>query len=236
MKSSNTSKRLKLIMKNRNLRQVDILNLAKPFCEEYHIKLGKNDLSQYVSGKVEPGQEKLAILGHALGLNEAWLMGYDVPMERAEPSSGAQKEQEKVPSNAVPIDFAHLKRIPILGRIAAGKPIYAEENIEGYTYTDLNGGHEYFGLRVRGDSMDAARIHDGDVVIVRRQDIVDNGQIAVCLIDGEEVTLKRFSRVGDTVTLTPQSTNSTHEALTFNIRRTHVDILGLVVKVEFSPV
>lgn len=93
-----------------------------------------------------------------------------------------------LPPNATPIDFKNLKRIPILGRIAAGVPIYAEENIEGYTYTDLNGGHEYFGLRVRGDSMDAAGIKDGYVVIVRRQDIVDNGQIAVCLIDGEEAT------------------------------------------------
>ena len=143
---------------------------------------------------------------------------------------------ERTPTNAVPIDVAHLKRIPILGRIAAGKPIYAEENIEGYTYTDLNGGHEYFGLRVRGDSMDAAGIKDGYVVIVRRQDIVDNGQIAVCLIDGEEATLKRFSRAGDTVTLMPQSTNPVHQALVFDIRKTHVDILGLVVKVEFSPV
>ena len=142
---------------------------------------------------------------------------------------------ERTPSNAIPIDFAHLKRIPILGRIAAGKPIYAEENIEGYTYTDLNGGHEYFGLRVRGDSMDAARIHDGDVVIIRRQDVVDNGQIAVCLIDGEEATLKRFSRDGDIVTLMPQSTNPVHHALVYDISKTHVDILGLVVRVEFSP-
>ena len=233
MKSSNTSERLKFIMRNRNLRQVDILNLAKPFCDEHHIKLGKNDLSQYVSGKVEPGQEKLTILGHALGVNEVWLMGYDVPMGRVGPSTNVN---EDVPPNAVPIDFSHLKRIPILGRIAAGKPIYAEENIEGYTYTDLNGGHEYFGLRVRGDSMDAAGIKDGYVVIVRRQDIVDNGQIAVCLIDGEEATLKRFSRAGDTVTLMPQSTNPVHQALVFDIRRTHVDILGLVVKVEFAPI
>lgn len=134
-----------------------------------------------------------------------------------------------------PIDFTHLKRIPILGRIAAGVPIYAEENIEGYTYTDLNGGHAYFGLRVRRDSMDAAGIKDGYVVIVRRQDIVDNGQIAVCLIDGEEATLKRFSQPGNTVTLMPQSTNPDHRPFIFDITKTHVDILGLVVRVEFSP-
>lgn len=73
-----TADRLKYIMQIRNLRQVDILNLAKPFCEKFKIKLGRNDLSQYVSGKVSPGQDKLTILAKALDVNEAWLMGYDV--------------------------------------------------------------------------------------------------------------------------------------------------------------
>lgn len=82
MKNSNTSVRLKEIMRSRSLRQVDILQAAKPFCEKYNVKLARNDLSQYVSGKVEPGQEKLTILGLALNVSEAWLMGYDVPMER----------------------------------------------------------------------------------------------------------------------------------------------------------
>lgn len=126
-----------------------------------------------------------------------------------------REDKYSIPSMHIPIDFKNLKRTPILGRIAAGVPIYAEENIEGYTYTDLNGGHEYFGLRVRGDSMDAAGIKDGYVVIVRRQDIVDNGQIAVCLIDGEEATLKRFSQLGNTVTLMPQSTNPDHRPVYF---------------------
>ena len=77
-----TALRLKQIMELRNLRQVDVLELAKPFCEKYGTKLHKNDLSQYCSGKVDPGQDKLTILGLALGVSEAWLMGYDVPMER----------------------------------------------------------------------------------------------------------------------------------------------------------
>lgn len=84
MKKENTSVRLKEIMKERNLRQVDILEKCKPFCERFNVKLARNDLSQYVNGKVEPGQEKLTILALALSVNEAWLMGYDVPMERGE--------------------------------------------------------------------------------------------------------------------------------------------------------
>lgn len=97
MKAYNTAQRLKQIMAARNMRQVDVLKAAEPFCNKYGIKLGKNDLSQYVSGKVEPRQDKLTILGLALGVSEAWLMGYDVSMERsitptAEIGDGRTKE------------------------------------------------------------------------------------------------------------------------------------------------
>lgn len=98
MKSSSTSERLKQIMNERSLRQVDILEAAKPFCEKYGVKLAKNDLSQYVSGKVEPRQEKLTILGLALNVSETWLMGYDVRRERDE------KEQPTVPSELSELD------------------------------------------------------------------------------------------------------------------------------------
>lgn len=82
MKKGNTAIRLKQIMEERQLRQADILEKCKPFCEKFKVKLGRNDLSQYVNGKVEPRQEKLTILGLALNVSEAWLMGFDVPMER----------------------------------------------------------------------------------------------------------------------------------------------------------
>lgn len=81
MKERNTSDRLKEIMAKNGLRQIDILNKAIPFCKKYNVKLGRNDLSQYISGKVEPSQKKLTVLAETLEVNEAWLMGYDVPME-----------------------------------------------------------------------------------------------------------------------------------------------------------
>lgn len=82
MKSSNTSSRLKLLMQERGLKQVDIINACKPFCEKFDVQIRKNDLSQYVSGKTQPNQIRLTILGLALNVNEVWLMGYDVPMQR----------------------------------------------------------------------------------------------------------------------------------------------------------
>lgn len=78
MRIASTAERLKELMNDRNLRQIDILNAAKPYCEKYSVKLGRNDLSQYVSGKVEPGPKKISILSLSLNVNEAWLMGYDV--------------------------------------------------------------------------------------------------------------------------------------------------------------
>ena len=82
MERTTTAERLKEIMAERNLKQIDILQLCSPYCQKYNIRLASNDLSQYVNGKVEPGQYKLTILGLALNVNEAWLMGYDVPKER----------------------------------------------------------------------------------------------------------------------------------------------------------
>lgn len=81
MKRHTTAERLKTIMRERNLKQADILRLAEPYIAEYDVPLRKNDLSQYVNGKTEPGQFKLTILAQALDVSETWLMGYDVPIK-----------------------------------------------------------------------------------------------------------------------------------------------------------
>ncbi len=80
MKSCNTAERLKQIMEERNLRQIDIIEKCRPFCKELGVKMGRSDFSQYLSGKIQPKQTKLAILSRALNVSEAWLMGFDVPM------------------------------------------------------------------------------------------------------------------------------------------------------------
>ena len=88
----NTSDRLKKLMDERKLKQVDILNLSLPYCKKYNIKMNKSDISQYVSGKVEPSQEKLVVLGMALNVSEAWLMGFDVSPIRKDNSKEAEKD------------------------------------------------------------------------------------------------------------------------------------------------
>ena len=94
MRKDTTADRLKQIMHDYNMRQVDILKRTKPYCEKYGVKMSKSDISQYVSGKVEPSQEKLVILGMALNVQEAWLMGLDVPKERKDTAQKAEQDFE----------------------------------------------------------------------------------------------------------------------------------------------
>ncbi len=102
----------------------------------------------------------------------------------------------------IPIDDRNF-RVPVVGRVAAGQPIVADEEIIGYEYIDnkySKDGHEYFGLRIVGKSMEPT-IMDGDIVIVRRQDYVENGEIAIVLIDGEEATAKEVKESPEGITL-----------------------------------
>jgi len=100
--------------------------------------------------------------------------------------------------------------VPLLGRIAAGAPVMAEENIEDYLVlpTGYAGEGEHFALRVSGDSMIGAGIFDGDVVIVRRQDGADEADIVAMLLPGpaeDEATVKRLHREGEVVVLVPEN-------------------------------
>lgn len=196
MKESNTSQRLRYIINNWDIKQVDILKKCKPFCDKYGVRLAKNDLSQYVSGKVEPKQDKLSVLGLALDVSEAWLAGYNVPMKRS----------DNITSIAV-------QRFPLLGEIACGVPKLASESLECYIESGTNI-HADFCLRAKGDSMINARIYDGDIVFVRSQDSVENGEIAVVLID-DEATLKRYFYYAEQSKLVLQAENPKYEPFVY---------------------
>ena len=190
MKEENTAIRLNILMTERNLRQIDILDLVKPFCAEHNIKIGKSDLSQYVNGKNEPKSDKLALLALALNVSEAWLMGYDVPRNRDYVSDIPPFE------NIIPIKK---KSVPMLGDIACGKPTFAEQQHNTYVEADDNINAD-FCLRCKGDSMIGDGINDGDIIFIRKQDAVDNGDIACVIID-DEATLKHIYISDNNVTL-----------------------------------
>lgn len=191
--------------------------------------IGKSAISQYLKGSFVPKQQRVYAIAKALKVSESWLMGYDV---LAEP----KKEPKNQPTpELIPVDYKPVHRIPVLGRISAGLPLYAEEHIEDYIYTDLNGGNEYFGLRVVGDSMNAARICEGDIIIVRQQEQVEDGEIAVVMAGDEDATVKRFHREGRNVFLSPQSFNPANKVQVYDLKETNIRIIGKVVRVMYDP-
>jgi repressor LexA len=118
------------------------------------------------------------------------------------------------------------REVPILGRVPAGKPLLAEENIDGFLplAREMAPGKEVFALKIKGDSMIEDGIFDGDYVILRRQETAENGDVVCALIEGE-ATLKRFQRKGNTVTLKPA--NRDYAPITLS--QGEVRILGKVV-------
>ena len=149
-------------------------------------------------------------------------MGYDVPMV---PGTKSEERNYDISSlkNIVPIE-KHM--VPIIGQIAAGEPILADEHIETYLPCDA-GVQADFGLVVHGDSMIGAEIHDGDVVFIRSQPIVDDGQIAAVRID-DDATLKRFYKNSDGCTLV--SMNPKYPPMVFNSGNCDsIQIIGLAV-------
>lgn len=214
MKISNTSERLKMVMSERGLRQVDVLTAAKPFCEQYGVKLERNDLSQYVSGKVEPGQKKLTILGLALNVSETWLMGYDVPVSR----------DVTIPTAPNIQPMPRMKEWKVLGGTACGLPLYQELDGESVLApADIDADYVF---RCKGDSMINARIFDSDLVFVKSGENVADGQIAVVRV-GEEYTLKRIFRGPDYLEL--RSENPMYPPIVIRGEQENAEIVGKAV-------
>ena len=151
--------------------------------EELGLKLGlqKSAIAKYENGRVENIKRSvIAKMAEVLECSPAYLMGWSDEINPA-PALDLSKFD-----NIYPVK---LKKFPLLGEIACGKPIFANEDRESYILagSDI---HADFCLRAKGDSMINARILDGDIVFIRKQDMVDNGEIAAVAI-GDYVTLKR---------------------------------------------
>ena len=143
-------------------------------------------------------------------------------------NTGATPSGETLPEGAVPFDPA--LTAPLLGTVRAGLPMYAEENIEGYIPITRKDGARYFWLRVRGDSMNAVGISENDEILVREQPEVENGQLAVVMVNGDEATVKYFRQEGSLVVLTPKSFNPVHQPQIYDLKRVQVRVVGLVVE------
>lgn len=179
-------------------------------------------VSRWESGHIDNmRRDRIAALSKILRLSPLAIMGID-----------DTDLSSRLP-NMVPID-ARTFRVPIVGRAAAGRPIVADEEIIGYEYIDnkySKDGHEYFGLRIVGKSMEPT-IMDGDIVIVRRQNYVENGEIAIVLIDGEEATAKEVKESADGITLIGHNAAvyTPHFYSAQEVKNLPVQIIGRVVQ------
>lgn len=134
------------------------------------------------------------------------------------------------------ISFKETIKVPIIGEVHAGTPILAVENIGGYEYvsrTEVISSYEYFYLKVKGNSMINARIYDGDLVFVRKQDDVESGDIAVVITNDENISIKRIIKKDNILIL--QAENSEYLPMIFTEKdRDNVRILGKVIHVKFK--
>lgn len=160
------------------------------------IGVAKSTVQRYEKGTID--KVKLPVLeaiARAIGVNPAWLCCKSDNMHLA--------ADEVLPSNLIVLP-ATRPTVPLVGQIACGTPILAEENVDGYVELPEHIRADY-ALTCKGDSMINAGIRDGDVVYIRQQDSVENGQIAAVLVDGGEATLKRLYCDGATVTLVAEN-------------------------------
>lgn len=177
------------------------------------VHVARSTIQRYEAGTIT--QMKMPVLysiAQALSVNPDWLVGKSDVMDTP------------LPANVIPMPKHGT--VPLIGAIACGSPILAEENIEEYVDLPKHIRAD-FALTCRGDSMIGADIRDGDVVYIRQQAAVHSGQIAAVLID-DEATLKRVYLQGETVVLQPE--NPAYPPLIFSgAEAASLRIIGLAV-------
>lgn len=166
------------------------------------IGLSKQAISTYVTGARVPKRPVIATIATYLNVDEAWLIGYDVPKQRYTPN----------------YSFDNVKNIakqslPVLGEIACGQPIIANEEREIYITAGVSVKADFV-LIAKGDSMTGARIFDGDLVFIRKQEMVTNGEIAAVIIENA-ATLKRVFYDSNNKKLVLQSENPKYPPIVY---------------------
>ena len=189
---SKFSERFKLLRKERGLSQAALAT---------ELGFTKSSVNMYERGDREPGLESLETIADFFNVDMDYLLGKsDVP-NRFLYAAAPNTESVVLPDNIMSRPKTYT--VPLLGAIACGEPILAAENIEDNVEVPEHI-HADFALRCKGDSMINARIHDGDIVYIRQQPAVNNGEIAAVLIE-EEATLKRVYVYEDHVVLQPEN-------------------------------
>lgn len=167
-------------------------------------------------------QSKIKAIADALETTPSYIMGWN------EPDVKLDEEDLKFFDNLFPIET---KKFPLLGNIACGKPIFADEQFEAYVEAGANIKAD-FCLRAKGDSMIGARIYDGDIIFIHKQEMVDDGEIAAVLID-DEATLKRVYYDQENNVIQLFAENPQYKTMRFvGEELNHIRILGKAVALQ----
>ena len=180
--------------------------------------VGKSTVRKWENGMIKDmRRDKIEKLANALGVSPSHFFEYN---------TASNSNIDKI-GNIYPIE---IHRLPMLGEIACGEPRFTNENRESYVDAGTNIKAD-FCLKAKGDSMINARIHDGDIVFIRRQDIVENGEIAAVVVNHDsEATLKRFFYYRERATLILKPENPAYEDLIFqNEELNEVHVLGKAI-------
>jgi len=211
-----TADRIREGMYLRGLKQTDLVEKTG---------ISKGALSSYISGRYVPKQNNTYLIAKALNVNEAWLMGADVPMDRKSDLADNNTPNQSTKKGVV---------IPVLGFVAAGIPIEAIEDVidtEEITQ-EMAATGTFFGLKIKGNSMEP-RICNGDVVIVRLQEDAESGDVVIACVNGDEATCKRLRKYDNGIALI--SSNPSYDPMYFSnkeIDQKPVTILGKVVELR----
>lgn len=182
------------------------------------IGLSKSSVNMYERGEREPSLATLEAIADFFNVDMDYLLGKSNCRNRYLASLGLSAD------NIIPMPAT--RELPLLGNIACGEPILADENLDGAVSCPEHVAAD-FALRCKGDSMINARIFDGDIVYIRQQPSVDDGQIAAVLI-GDEATLKRVRLFSDHISLEPENPRYRPIVL-WGEEMAQVRILGLAV-------
>jgi len=201
-------------------RQQEVLEVVEQYTEEHGYPPTVREIGEAI-GLTSPS----TVHAHLKALEQSGALRRDATKPRAIDLGERRREREA--RRPEPIDLPGVRMLPMVGAIAAGSPILAEENITEHIAVpeQITASGENFLLAVRGDSMVNAGILDGDTVVIRRQEDCADGEIAACLVDGDEATVKRVRRIDGRVRLDPEN-----DALQ-PFYPDHVVVMGVVVGV-----
>lgn len=219
--------RLKKALNYNNMRPIDLSRKAN---------INKSLISSYLSGVCKAKQDKLDIIARILNVSEAWLMGYDVDMDRDWLPDNEEDITNINIDNARYIETTTKTiRIPVLGKVPAGIPIEAIEDILGYEEIPasmLKGDNNYFALKIDGDSM-FPDYKTGDIVIIKQQPDCNSGDDCIVMVNGDDATFKRVIKQEKSIILKPL--NNEYEPYYFDeyeIMTKPVKIIGVAIEVR----